>query len=110
MRTLNFSILFVYLNFNKFPSSDFRVHWNARNSEKRTRKFRLPSSVERGISCIHLHGVLKTSMHKRRQSATATSLHLAVTPACNRSLHLVCMYVCMYRSGKGPAYTGPLYA
>jgi len=21
------------LNFNKFPSSDFRVHWNARNSE-----------------------------------------------------------------------------
>jgi len=50
MRTLNFSILFVHLNFNKFPSSDFRVHWNARNSEKRTRKWRLPSSLERGIS------------------------------------------------------------
>jgi len=50
MRTLNFSILFVYLNFNKFPSSDFRVQWNARNSEKRTRKFRLPSILERGIS------------------------------------------------------------
>jgi len=33
MRTLNFSILFVYLNFNKFPSDDFRVHWNARNSK-----------------------------------------------------------------------------
>jgi len=26
-----------------------RVHWNARNSEKRTRKFPLPSSLERGI-------------------------------------------------------------
>jgi len=50
MRTLNFFILFVYLNFNKFPSSDFRVHWNARNSEKRTQKFRLPSILERGIS------------------------------------------------------------
>jgi len=50
MRTLNFSILFVYLNFNKLPSSDFRVHWNARNSEKRTRKFRLPSILEHGIS------------------------------------------------------------
>jgi len=49
MRTLNFSILFVYLNFNKFPSSDFGVHWNPRNSEKRTRKFRLPSSLEHGI-------------------------------------------------------------
>ena len=49
MRTLNFSILFVYFNFNKFPSSDFRVHWNARNSEKRTRKWRLLSSLERGI-------------------------------------------------------------
>jgi len=54
MRTLNFSILFVYLNFNKFPSFDFRVHWNARNSEKRTRKFRLPSILERGISHGHL--------------------------------------------------------
>jgi len=52
MRTLNFSILFVYLNFNKFQSSDFRVHWNAWNSEKRTRKFGLPSILERGIiSC-----------------------------------------------------------
>jgi len=29
MRTLKFSILFLYLNFNKFPSSDFLVHWNA---------------------------------------------------------------------------------
>ena len=50
MRTLNFSILFVYLNFNKFRSSDFRVQWNAQNLEKRTWKFRLPSSLERGIS------------------------------------------------------------
>jgi len=50
MRTLNFSILFVYLSFNKFPSSDFWVHSNARNSEKRTRKWRLPSSVEHSIS------------------------------------------------------------
>ena len=33
MKTLNFSILFVYLNFHKFPGSDFRVHWNALNSE-----------------------------------------------------------------------------
>jgi len=37
------------LNFNKFPSFDFRVDWNTRNSEKQTRKFRLPSSLERGI-------------------------------------------------------------
>jgi len=41
MRTLNFFILFVYFNFNKFPSSDFRVHWNARYS---TRKNKLGNS------------------------------------------------------------------
>ena len=56
MRTLNFSILFVFSNFNKFPSSDFRVHWNARNSERRTRKWQLPSSLKRGISLTLKNG------------------------------------------------------
>ena len=48
MRTLNFSILFVYLNFNKFPSSDFRVHWNARNSELGKTNSEM-TTLERGI-------------------------------------------------------------
>jgi len=46
MRTLNFSILFVYLNFHKFPSSDFRVHRNVLNSELEKTNSEIPTSEQ----------------------------------------------------------------
>ena len=34
--------------FNKFPSSDFRVHWNARNSELGKTNSEIPTSEQSG--------------------------------------------------------------
>ena len=53
MRTLNFSILFVYLNFNKFPSSDFRVHWDARDSELGKTNSEILTSEHSGTQHYH---------------------------------------------------------
>jgi len=48
MKTLNISILSVYLNFHKFPGSDFRVHWNALNLELGKTNSEIPTSEQSG--------------------------------------------------------------
>jgi len=50
-------MLFVYLNFHRFPSFDFRVHWNAVNAELGKTNSENPTSALR-----RLHMRTRTSL------------------------------------------------
>jgi len=67
------SILFVYLNFNKFPSSYFRVHWNARNSELGKMNSEIPTSFRAFWNAALLAYLRRycTSMRKQRSAETS---------------------------------------
>ena len=74
MRTLNFSILFVYLNFNKFPTSEF-------NGTLGTRKNELGNDDFRAVwnAALMLRG--NSTAQCRRGITRAAERHVAHLPS-----------------------------